>query len=123
MYHELEVRDSFCQGEWRRQAIDECLIEIVRKAPGGTAVIYDRDECPCWEVNMPYEELLAKLNWVEQKEKVDVGKVFRMDVTQVGEPLAWYPSPCDGKSHGYAFSIEARFVGGFIDTESVRVVK
>jgi len=124
MYIELEVRRMNGEG-WHEQAIDSRLIEVVRPCCGSEgpgSLIYDQDDVLMWQCKMPYRQLLDKLNGLED-EKVDVGVNYRMDITPAGEPLAWYPVANCGRKSTYPVSIEARFVGGFIDAESVRVVK
>lgn len=66
---ELEVRTTYqYQNDWEWCGIDERLIPIVRRAKGNDQIslIYDQDGVLIWEVNMPYDDLIEKLNRVSQ---------------------------------------------------------
>ena len=124
MYIELEVRRPGLQ-EWHTQAIDDLLIDIVRpwkfyEAPA--SLIYDGGDVLLWECTMPYRRLLDKLNGLED-EKQTIGDMYRKEFSQTGNATGWFLSSSGKSNAKSAFAIEARFVGGCIDAESVRVVK
>lgn len=66
MWIELVAR-SVGQYDFETQAIDTNLIDIVKPGsnPEETCWIWSIDACPVFEVQMPYAELLSKLNHAE----------------------------------------------------------
>jgi hypothetical protein len=63
MWVELQARRPYSD-KWEVCAIDTFRIDTVKPSPSCTAIshIYDQDDLLCWEVDMPYNELVALLN-------------------------------------------------------------
>ena len=64
-YRELRVRFAG-SSYWEDIAIDEMHIEVVKRTESPSVCsVYDIDGCPLFDVYMPYDELVAKLNGEE----------------------------------------------------------
>jgi hypothetical protein len=59
----IQARIPGTGSPWQLIAIDSLLMDVVKAAPGGeTSLICDEDDVPMWEVDMPFHQLLARLN-------------------------------------------------------------
>lgn len=69
MYHKLAVRFPWASRLYEEVAIDDINIDYVKPGEPGKSLVYDMDGVLCFEVDMPYEELVARLNGQEVPKK------------------------------------------------------
>lgn len=69
MYHKLRVRFPWASCSYEEVAVDDINIDFVKAGEPGKSLVYDMDGVLCFEVDMPYDELVARLNGEEVPEK------------------------------------------------------
>ena len=69
MYHKLRVRFPWASCSYEEVAVDDINIDFVKAGEPGKSLVYDMDGVLCFEVDMPYDELVARLNGEDVPEK------------------------------------------------------
>lgn len=120
MWIELKLKDAG-HSDFEVKAIDSELINVVK--PGGTpdktCWIWSIDAYPIWEVDIPYKELLAKLNGEDLKQPADD---YDVDVKQDACPRKEHNSDDVLRANGFevqpmvaAVGATGKFGGWFKD--------